>query len=383
MLYPCRYETNEALKQFEIFFPVPLDESLKSLFHPPDMELKYETKATSNVSDVLKHAECLESYYASISMCLDTLAFAVGNNVKLFIKYIKYFLKQMPSTDNEIEGSNENRLSCLNTAIVNAAYLIERIIHGTATVDDIQVTCDKDLAEIELNHESECLMLYSEWQGFSQIDINMVYTATIELFQVKDHLIRLQKVLNQFELRKIVKSSELAKITMTVNQMSPKLPEMRRKLTVLSAIEKYRFICDNLCMEGKISSHQCFHLFEAYEKSMLFFQYAKERGFIGCNGTRKFKEQHQLVTEELLHENFHDTIMDHLLGAFKFFEPLFVQADSLKKLMSVVTQFDHIERAVKQIETVNENISLVRLWFDSTEVSLICYALILYYIIIG
>ena len=379
-----------------------LQDSLKELFHPPDMKMKYESKVTSNISDVVRHAKQLMTYYSPISKSLDILAFAIGNEVKLFIKYIKSFLKPIqvesisPTVDEDsptdIEGGfngNKRKLTCLYSAIVSAQGLVRRIVYGTAIIDDIQVICSDDLAGINLNHESECFKLYSKWQGYTelpQVDIiGKAYIATVELFQAKDHLIQLHNVLNQFELRKIVESSESSEINLIANQMYLNLPEKRREFTVLNAIEKYQFVCNNLCMEEgsvsktdgnrinyTVSNHKCFRLFEAYEQSMVFFRYAKERGFTGSDGTRKFKEQHQLVTEELLHENiFHDTIMDHLLGTFQFFEPLFQKPNSLKKLMSIITQFSkhHIETAIEQIKTVNKNISLIRLWFDTSEVS--------------
>ena len=63
-----------------------------------------------------------------------------------------------------------------------------------------------------------------------------------------------------------------------------------------------------------------------------------------------------------------EQVLNHLFAAFKLMAPFMDSRQDLGTLMSKVLALD-VTNGLRQLETVNANITLIRLWFSRAEVS--------------
>ena len=84
-------------------------------------------------------------------------------------------------------------------------------------------------------------------------------------------------------------------------------------------------------------------------------------------GQAIFLQQYQLITAQLQHEEYDEQVLNHLFAAFKVISPFMDAKKSFTELMREVTALNAVN-GLKQLETVNTNITLIRLWFSRAEV---------------
>ena len=93
-----------------------------------------------------------------------------------------------------------------------------------------------------------------------------------------------------------------------------------------------------------------------------------EKEFVGVDGQALFNQQYQLVTTQLQHEEYNELVLNHLFAAFRLITPFVDSEQTFSSLMCQVASLG-VYDASKQLETVNRNINLIRLWFSRAEVS--------------
>ena len=109
-------------------------------------------------------------------------------------------------------------------------------------------------------------------------------------------------------------------------------------------------------------------------ESNAFYQFVHDKHFVGEKGQALFQQQYQLITAQLQHEEYDETVLNHLYAAFTFIFPFMDTHQNFHQLMSQVTNLD-VTNEMKQLQTVNTNITLIQLWFCRIEVreeSVVC-----------
>ena len=99
-----------------------------------------------------------------------------------------------------------------------------------------------------------------------------------------------------------------------------------------------------------------------------FYHFLEEKQFTGRKGEVLFRQQFELVTAQLQHEEYNETVLNHLFAAFKFISPFTDSGQSFSSLMKTVTSLD-TTKGLTQLDTVKNNMHLIRLWFSRAEVS--------------
>lgn len=141
-------------------------------------------------------------------------------------------------------------------------------------------------------------------------------------------------------------------------------------MTPIIASEKMKRVKRILCF----SSHtdpKCLEIFAAVTDSAAFYQFVKEKHFYGKEGQENFLKQYELITAQLQHEDYDEQVLNHLRAAISVISP-FMEATSFTQLMKDVNLLNSVN-CLKQLETVNSNITLIRLWFSRAEVRLYLY----------
>ena len=82
-----------------------------------------------------------------------------------------------------------------------------------------------------------------------------------------------------------------------------------------------------------------------------------------------FRQEYQLVTADLLYEDHQEELLAVLLGAMQLMSCFFDKSCSLLDLWTSINKISNVSAATAQLKTVNEEISLIRIWFNRVSVS--------------
>lgn len=246
--------------------------------------------------------------------------------------------------------------------------LLLTILRGTASYSDIVAGGTLDLQTLDTEEEFAKLRKFSEQLEMNRDNCEGLdgIRSMLELFQFTHHIDQIRQVCEQYGLKKCLEDDQFKKLMEIVDEF--KTTESRAELTPIEASEKMALIKKVLCLEHR-RNYNCLELFPAVSKSVPFYQFIKDKQFVGQKGQRLFHEQYQLITAQLQHEEYDENVLNHLRAAFEFIAPFMESDIAFCDLMEKVTKLN-TTNGLKQLETVNENITLITVWFSRAEVRL-------------
>lgn len=252
------------------------------------------------------------------------------------------------------------------SALEGVRDLLLKIVLGTATYSDITADGAIKLETINTEKEFSTLRTFSETMEMNRDNCNGLdgVRSMLELFQFTYHIQTIDAVFEQYGLEKCKSDPTLKELLKIMEELRPE--GSRAKLTPLEAMVKMSFIKQSLCLQNA-TSYECLNLFPAVANSAAFYQFIRDKQFVGQRGNALFHEQYQLITAQLQHEEYDENVLNHLRVAFECLSPFMESDISFNELMSRVSRLD-ATHGLKQLETVNENITLIRLWFSRAEV---------------
>ena len=207
----------------------------------------------------------------------------------------------------------------------------------------------------------ELSFLVEEMKKFLQSMLQLM----LEPSQYVHHIQVIHRICEQYQLQGCLDDPQLVKLCQLAEELN--LGGNHAKMTPVEASQKTETIKVVLCLSNE-ASPRCLELFTAVGDSTAFYQFVREKQFVGEKGQAMFQQQYQLITAQLQHEEYNETVLNHLYAAFKFISPFMDTHQNFHQLMSQVTNLDFTNE-MKQLQTVNTNITLIQLWFSRTEVS--------------
>ena len=256
-------------------------------------------------------------------------------------------------------------IDTLQKALQNVKKLLISVIKGTATYSDIIANGALPLKSLNVETEFGILarfefleMKHEQCKGLEGV------RCMLELFQFTHHINKINSVCHQYGLTKCLEDGTLKHLMVIVEEL--KSEKSRDSLMLIKAIEKMGIVKKALCL-GERTNYSCLDLFPAIADSAAFYQLVRDKQFMGARGQIMFQEQYQLITAQLQHEEYDENVLNHLRAAFELIAPFTEHDISFPELMSKVVRFE-TTHGLKQLETVNENITLIRLWFSRAEV---------------
>jgi hypothetical protein len=332
---------------------------------------------------------------------LDMLVFFKLNKSVLFDTYLEHYLKDLSESPRDatvdIGSSFPPMVLCstkymqdvdhmqnLLTALENTSILIQRIVSTTATVTYSDVTAEDKLDLQQLDIEREFTTLARYCRVFSSLGEENIFRrrqvsqlmnqqenpepreraeklkevrSMLELLLYAKYIETIQTVCEQYSLIKCT-SDRLLKELVSIKEYS----ENHLKITPPMAAQKMETVKEIL---GKNS--KCLDIFTTLSDSATFYQFVKDKEFHKAQGPTLFMQQYQLITAQLQHEEYDEQVLNHLCAAFKVIT-LFTDPDkTFGKLIEEVTSLNTVN-SCKQLETVNSNITMIKLWFSRAEV---------------
>ena len=207
----------------------------------------------------------------------------------------------------------------------------------------------------------ELSVLVEEMKKFLQSMLQLMQ----ELPQYVHHIQVICRICEQYQLQGCLKDPQFVELCQLAEDLN--IEANHAKMTLVEASKKTETVKEVLCLSSKASAHYL-ELFNAVGDSNAFYQFIRDKQFVGKKGQALFQQQYQLITAQLQHEDYNETVLNHLYAAFKFISPFTDTHQNFHQLMSQVINLD-VTNELKQLETVNSNITLIQLWFSRSEVS--------------
>lgn len=359
----------------------------------PGLDISLEITRELDLHELKLLVQGLDGFLAPIQSELGMLVFFYLSNSEIFDKYLKLQLRKMEAAEaapskqvstsafalpamvlgrkEELEIPQGISVRTLAEALTQTRELLLKLIRGTALYTDIIADGSLDLKLLDIDQEFEILNSYAKFAKIDLVNAEGLkgVKAMLQLFQFTRHIQAIHHVCQQYKLEGSLADPELQELVRLVDML--KVEENRAKLTARDAIEKMERVSRSLCLQGR-QSPRYLELFAAVADSAFFHQFVTEKQFVGESGQALFRQQYQLITTQLQHEEYNEAVLNHLFAAFKFITPF---TDKAQKFNSLITQVASLNAsdARRELETVNRNINLIRLWFSRAEVKFTFY----------
>ena len=382
----------------------PLPPNTSGEFQPPGQDISLKLTKAFTLHCLSKIVEGLQRFLLPLFDVLDMLTFFKLYPSKIFNEYLQYYLRKeseaevkekcrvreseeweqhnvatisaslhsplptLPSVTVQSHPDDQSSVQGISLDVLRRAMdctrdLIIKLMQGTAAYSDIIAKGKLNLEKLDIKQELSTLrrsamhlkLPVGSYEGLGSV------RSMLELFQYIHHFQTIHSVCEQFRLQGCLRDRQLIELCELVEKLSSE--ESRAKLTPLEASRKMERVRDILCQ----ASPSSLELFTVVGDSTEFYQFVRDKQFVREKGQAVFQQQYQLITAQLQHEEYNETVLNHLYAAFKIIEPFMDQDQSFHQLISQVTRLD-VTNGLKQLKTVNTNIILIQLWFSRIEV---------------
>ena len=384
-MFLCRCHLSDILRKLGVSYPAEIQRQIEQLVSLPAYS---ETSAVeglsslqqippikltekSNMRSVAQLLTSLLKFINPLSSHLRAIVFLYIYDCKLFFSYTSYYLKKSKALNTSVTVSvkptlqsddpNYERISCAAEAASLALCLLQKVIDGSATLNEVFLNDTINLSPSNIEHELEVL------KEFISNDIPFDVSTHglkgyIELQAIVTNIPVISDVLKQFGLHNCQKSVQHTLLKDTAERM-----RNIGTMTLLQAKEKLCEVKETLQLSGK-TNLSCFKLFRAVERNAPFYRFAKRMGFTGVNGRDTFLSRYRMVALQLQHEEYNQAVLHHLYGSYKYISPFFDKEVHFEQLIEEIVQLPDISMGVNHLEQVAANIMMIKVWFENAEV---------------
>ena len=364
----------------------PLSPCTTGLFQPSGQNISLQATKGLTMTELAVLTDQLDEFVKPLLDHMDMLVFFSLHQCEIFNNYLhlqlkeecsdKQFVSVNPSMRPSIsfstlqalpkqEGPKEEGVSLqiLARALNTTRNFLAKLIQGTAKYSEIIAEGGMlTLESINIEAEFNTLATFFATQVNSYEGLKDI-CSLLELFQyIYIHIPAICSVCEQYNLEGCLNDPSLKAVVRFVEEVE----RSRANLTPLEAVVKMQYVKNALYLK-KPGSYSSLGLFPAVANSAEFVQFLRDKRFDGEKGQDTFVQQYQLITAQLQHEEYNENVLNHLYAAYKLILPFMDSKQNFRSLMTKVTSLV-VSGGLTQLETVNSNITLIRLWFTRAEV---------------
>ena len=361
--------------------------SVTGAFRPcHDVSLKLASNVT--LCQLSKFVHDLDELLSPIQENLDIFIYFFLHKSAIFHTYLRYQLRKHNGQALEHSLSSQAAVShvrtmsgaflnnirrnsepfkgiswkCLAEALKETKELLFKLVKGTAQYGDVTAGGNLPLEKMDLNFEFKVLVDYIKClhSGDENYTGLLSIHCKLELLQC---ILNVYSVCEQYHMKGCLQDACLQEIKAIADDLQQ--VTCCDQLTLKDAVDK---IVSAFCLkkQGLGYDLQCLRLFPVVADSAIFCQLIKDKQFYGDAGREVFRQQYELITAQLQHEEYDEVVLNHLLVAFQVISPFLDDEQDFESLMSQVNEMS-ITTGCQGLQTVNKNIHLVRLWFSRVE----------------
>ena len=301
--------------------------------------------------EVLKNE--VDEFIQRISECLKTAVFFFDHPCEIHKHYYDLFLRkeiQPPRTIEEITADVFKRvLSSTTKALIDLCV-------GKVQYSELPLEKEASISDSELDF----LMHFSKLHQCSSEGLSGIRSMAL-ISHLPLQLQVMKKVFDQYGLKHCQDSNFLKAIDESESMQQEKLT-----IQPCEAVKMLKHI-ESLLHCSFAELQNTIRLFESVADSAPFYQFVMDRKFYGPKGMELFQQKYEMLTAQLQHEEYDDAVLNHLYAAYRVILPFLNTDQDYETFMSNVVQLD-ATNGLKQLQTVNENITLIQLWFSRVEV---------------
>ena len=342
----------------------------------PGQDIKLKLSKAMSLADLQQLHINLKTILDPLFPCLDALVFFHLHQSEIFENHLLKRLQMITSSSVPTEEESSffvRQNSCcqgqllpglsietFQLALEGVKDLMLRLLNGKAKYQDVIIDGAFKFESLSIDKEFFILSRFSEIMVTSSESLQEV-RSILELFQFSHYVQTICNVCEQCGLENCLESHSLKELMKIVKEGS------LIELTPHEATKKVYFIKNLLCLKGQCN-YSCLNLFSTFSKSIAFYRFLKDKQFVSPQGQTAFYEQYQLITAQLQHEEYDENLLNHLRISYEVVSPLIEKDITFPDLMNKVVHLDATSD-FRYLETVNENINIIRLWFSRIEVS--------------
>jgi hypothetical protein len=271
---------------------------------------------------------------------------------KLFDTYIRH----------ELSGAKTVSLPLLTEALKQTEILLQRVLNGTAMYGEITAAGCLALESLDIDGEFSTVLQCSRFTSRETSGLTGMKNL-LKLLQFVSHIQTINKICQQYHLEECKNDPQLEVLNGISERLSNKAE--RDKLSPEIANPIWQTVCAALCLKED-ANPKSLELLSKVADSTDFFKFLEEKKFTGGNASVRFRQQFELITAQLQHEEYCDVVLNHLLAAFGFISPFLDRSHNLKSLMSSIAALE-LPEGLPQLETVKCNMHQIRYWFSRAE----------------
>ena len=295
----------------------------------------------------------VDEFVKPISECLTTAVFFLGHPCHSFEHYYDLFQRketQLSKPNDEMTVDVFKRVLELTTkAMIN-------LCGGKVQYSELPLEKEASISDVEFDF----LLLFAKLHQCSSEGLSGIRSMAV-ISHLPLQLQTMKRVFEQYGLKHCHDSNFLKAIDESERMQLEKLT-----IKALDTVKMLKHI-ESLLHCSLSQLQDIIRLFESVADSAPFYQFVMDRKFYGPKGKELFQQKYELLTAQLQHEEYDDAVLNHLYAAYRVII-LFLDTDQdYETFMSNVQQLD-VTNGLKQLQTVNENITLIQLWFSRVEV---------------
>ena len=358
--------------------------SITGTFAPPDRAVKLQTSKHLSLKLLSSVTEELIDFIHPLTQYIDILVYFKLHPSKVFNVYLQNEVEKLVvqvHIEQSLEDQKEDQharfpvtVSILSNALEQTVALLAKIVTGDATYGEIVAGGLLDIksdgsqkfpgVRFDVEKEFQDLVKCPQIGSYCTDGLHII-KCLLKLLQLPHYVEMIDRVCGQYHLHKCQEDADFKKILKWAIDLQSE--EERASLTPADAVTKWKEVQKIFCLQDD-ASLKCLDLFSKIADSVDFYHFLREKQFTGKKGEVLFRQQYDLVTAQLQHEEYNETVLNHLYAAFEFISPFTDPRQAFSCLMKAVTSLDTTEEII-QLDTVKNHMHLIRLWFSRAEVS--------------
>ncbi len=354
MILPGEMEGKASELELLINPPSP---STSGRFHPPSGHVHITLFKHASLSLLSMLVREITEALKPIESFLDIMVFLKIQTSHMFSAYIRYELKRL----NAVSAVS---LPTLGLALQGAWKVLLNVLDGRAKYKEVTAHGELSLQKLDVDKEFEVLVQCPKIGDRGRHGL-LGIKCILKLVKYKSPIEKIREVCEQYHLQKCLKDENLKRLMSITKRVGTE--SMLEEMTPSEAKQMWDEVRETLCIEDEDKLTSALELFPEVADSVDFYHFLEEKQLTG-KGDMAFHPQLQLVTAQLLHQEYDQKVLNHLFAAFNFILPFMNAEHDLQSLMTEIMSLD-LKGGVIQLETVRKNLELIRLWFSRAEVS--------------